>query len=95
VCGACKVGKLVPLFVESARRTPKTKASSRMAPETTQGSPCSLPRPPRSNLGDEERTIISHRTPRPHQKVYSVDTSDSDSDLEILTTALKNTKITA
>ena len=37
VCGACKVGKLIPLFTQAAPRTPKTKAGSRMAPEKTQG----------------------------------------------------------
>ena len=37
VCGACKVGKLVPQFAEKAPKTPKSKAASRMAPETTQG----------------------------------------------------------
>jgi hypothetical protein len=37
VCGACKVGKLVPLFAQAAPKTPKTKANSRMAAEKTQG----------------------------------------------------------
>ncbi|KAG1757339.1 SprT-like family-domain-containing protein [Suillus lakei] len=36
VCGVCKVGKLVPLFVQRAPRTPKV---SRMAPALPQGSP--------------------------------------------------------
>jgi hypothetical protein len=37
VCGACKIGKLVPLFAQPTPKTPKTKAGSRMAPEKTQG----------------------------------------------------------
>lgn len=37
VCGACKVGKLVPLFAQPPPKTPKTMAGSRMAPEKTQG----------------------------------------------------------
>lgn len=39
VCGACKVGKLVPLFsvVQRAPRTPKTKADSRLAANKSHG----------------------------------------------------------
>jgi len=93
VCGACKVGKLVPLFTQPAPKTPKTKAGSRMAAEKTQGSPCSIA--PRPSLDHGEGTIVSHRTPGLAQKVYSVDTSDSDSDLEILTMTLGGVKISA
>ncbi|KZP32441.1 hypothetical protein FIBSPDRAFT_678180, partial [Athelia psychrophila] len=37
VCGACKVGKLMPLFTQRAPRTPKTTANSRMATGQSQG----------------------------------------------------------
>ncbi|KAG0709099.1 SprT-like family-domain-containing protein [Suillus ampliporus] len=39
VCGICKVGKLIPLFVQRAPRTPKV---SRMAIALPQGSPCPI-----------------------------------------------------
>lgn len=42
VCGACKIGKLVPQFAEKAPKTPKSKVASRMAPEKTQGKSFSL-----------------------------------------------------
>jgi hypothetical protein len=57
------------------------------------GSPCSIA--PRPSLDHGEGTIVSHRTPGLAQKVYSVDTSDSDSDLEILTMTLGGVKISA
>jgi len=58
------------------------------------GSPYAVaPPPPPSDNG--ERTIVSHRTPGLGQKVYSIGTPDSDSDLEILTTTLGEVDISA
>ena len=110
VCGACKVGKLVPLFSQPAPRALKTKAGSRMAPVKTQGMSflCHTLQTathmlagspcsiaPPSSLYHGEGTVAPHPTPGPEQKVYSDHPSGSDSDLEILTMVLGEVNISA
>lgn len=40
VCGACKVGQLIPLFNTRVPKTPRSKISSRLAAERGLGQSC-------------------------------------------------------
>ncbi|KII86319.1 hypothetical protein PLICRDRAFT_56048 [Plicaturopsis crispa FD-325 SS-3] len=75
VCGACKVGRLVPLF--GGPKAPKTKANSRLATGTPQGSPRSL-----SKTGG-----IGTRG-----ALHTIDDSDED-DVEVLATTFGGVRI--
>ncbi|KAF8060981.1 SprT-like family-domain-containing protein [Lyophyllum atratum] len=91
VCGACKEGRLTPLFATRAPKTPKTPKSSRMASTKPQDSPHSLPRP-----AGVMRTELGSTNDSEHV-VYTIHDSDSepDSDLAVLTTAMGSVTLIA
>ncbi|KAF9456798.1 SprT-like family-domain-containing protein [Collybia nuda] len=81
VCGSCKVGKLLPLFLAPSR-VPKTPKMSRMAAMKPQDSPHSTPQSPYISHRDIEKdgVILSSRGP---VEVYVIHDSDSESDPDI------------
>ncbi|KAL0950591.1 hypothetical protein HGRIS_007383 [Hohenbuehelia grisea] len=95
VCGACKVGKLVPLF-SVAKRVPKTPKTSRMAADKPNDSPMSVariaidigevPTLPRSDKG-KSREILSAQE-------SSSGFESNDSDVEILATVFASVTLT-
>lgn len=78
VCGACKEGRLTPLFVTRASKTPNVPKTSRMASTRPQDSPCSIPQ---ASTSRTDTNNLEHL-------VYTIHDSDSESDIAILTTAL-------
>ncbi|GLB36558.1 putative sprT homologue [Lyophyllum shimeji] len=78
VCGACREGKLVPLFNTRTSKTPKT---SRMAPTRPRDSPCSiLSGTSRTDPGANTLEALVHMIPDSH--------SDTDAGIAGLTTAM-------
>ncbi|KIJ68615.1 hypothetical protein HYDPIDRAFT_106831 [Hydnomerulius pinastri MD-312] len=84
VCGACKVGKLIPLFAQRMPRTPKV---SRMAIAEPQGSPRS------KAAGPSRSGAVIQQTSTP--LVDSLSSDSDDEDLSGLVNALKGVAIDA
>ncbi|KAF8167847.1 SprT-like family-domain-containing protein [Crassisporium funariophilum] len=87
VCGACKEGRLVPLF--TAKRQPKAQNLSRMAATKSQDSPRSLAP---SVIGTLEDTVSSSKGYLSCEASDSL--YDSDSDIEGLVKVMASTSLT-
>ena len=85
VCGACKTGKLQPLFSVRAPRTPKAKAGSNLAADKARGTCLSLSSP--SCRTDPSRTYKTRAQDFPRTIAHV------DSDVELLANTVGGLRI--
>ncbi|KIK96518.1 hypothetical protein PAXRUDRAFT_825880 [Paxillus rubicundulus Ve08.2h10] len=71
VCGACKIGKLVPLF---AQATPRTPGVCRMTIVEPQG-------PPRSTIGSPSKACVVAQRTAPPPSAYSLSSGSDDENI--------------